>query len=44
MAVEAFELEIKDGISGPANEIRAAILQLRGGIKGLSLDIIENQT
>ncbi|NBW15529.1 MAG: hypothetical protein EBR82_46840, partial [Caulobacteraceae bacterium] len=43
MAVEAFELEIRDGISGPANEIRGAILQLRQQIKGMSLDLIENQ-
>ena len=43
MAVEAFELEIRDGISGPANEIRGSILQLRQQIKGMSLDLIENQ-
>ena len=43
MAVEAFELEIKDGISGPANEIKASLTELRGSIKGLSLDIIDNQ-
>lgn len=43
MAVEAFELEIRDGISGPVKEIRGAITQLRAQLKGMNLDLLENQ-
>lgn len=43
MAVEAFELEIRDGISGPVKEIRGAITQLRAQLKGMNLSLIEQR-